>query len=58
MNLRQNGLMMILLTVLLGIAAQWAGVSEGAKLWALPLALLLLLGSPMSASCVYAPQCA
>lgn len=42
MNLRQNGLMMILVTALLGIAAQWAGVAQVAKLWALPLALLLL----------------
>lgn len=42
MNLRQSGLMMILLTALLGITAQWAGVSEVSHLWALPLALLLL----------------
>jgi uncharacterized protein (DUF58 family) len=42
MNLRQNGLMMILVTALLAIAALWAGVSQFADLWALPLALLLL----------------
>ena len=42
MNLRQNGLMMLLLTALLGIASQWAGISRISNLWALPLALLLL----------------
>jgi uncharacterized protein (DUF58 family) len=42
MNLRQNGLVMILLTALLGIAAQWSGVAGVTNLWALPLALLLL----------------
>ena len=42
MNLRQNGLMMILVTASLAIAAQWAGVARFANLWALPLALLLL----------------
>jgi uncharacterized protein (DUF58 family) len=42
MNLRQNGLMLILATALLGIAAQWAGVPALSNLWALPLGLLLL----------------
>ena len=42
MNLRQNGLMLILATALLGIAAQWAGVPAMANLWALPLGLLAL----------------
>ncbi|HEX3836958.1 MAG TPA: DUF58 domain-containing protein [Steroidobacteraceae bacterium] len=42
MNLRQNGLMLLLVTALLGIAAQWAGVSRIGNLWALPLALLML----------------
>ena len=42
MNLRQNGLVLILAAALLGIAAQWAGIPGVANLWALPLALLLL----------------
>jgi uncharacterized protein (DUF58 family) len=42
MNLRQNGLVMILLAGLLGIAAQWANLTWAANLWTLPLALLLL----------------
>ena len=42
MNLRQNGLMLLLATALLGIAAQWAGMPAMANLWALPLGLLLL----------------
>jgi uncharacterized protein (DUF58 family) len=42
MNLRQNGLVMILLAGLLGIAAQWAGIAWASNLWALPVALLLL----------------
>ncbi len=42
MNLRQNGLMLILATALLGIAGQWAGVPAMSNLWALPLGLLLL----------------
>jgi uncharacterized protein (DUF58 family) len=42
MSLRQNGLMLIVATVLLGIAAQWAGNPALTRLWALPLALLLL----------------
>jgi uncharacterized protein (DUF58 family) len=42
MNLRQNGLVLILAAALLGIAAQWAGSPAAANLWALPLALLLL----------------
>jgi uncharacterized protein (DUF58 family) len=42
MNLRQNGLLLLLLATLLGIAAQWAGISALTNLWALPLALLLL----------------
>jgi uncharacterized protein (DUF58 family) len=42
MNLRQNGLMMLLVTALLGIASQWAGISRISNLWALPLALLML----------------
>jgi len=42
MNLRQTGLVLILLSALLGIAAQWAGVAAMSNLWALPLALLLL----------------
>jgi uncharacterized protein (DUF58 family) len=42
MNLRQNGLVMLLVTALLAIAAQWAGVAPIANLWALPLALLML----------------
>ncbi|HEY6455396.1 MAG TPA: DUF58 domain-containing protein [Steroidobacteraceae bacterium] len=42
MNLRQNGLMLILAAALLGIAAQWAGVPAMSNLWTLPLGLLLL----------------
>jgi uncharacterized protein (DUF58 family) len=42
MNLRQNGLVLLLVAALLGIAAQWAGISGVANLWALPLALLVL----------------
>jgi uncharacterized protein (DUF58 family) len=42
MNLRQNGLVMILLAGLLGIAAQWANLAWAGNLWTLPLALLLL----------------
>jgi uncharacterized protein (DUF58 family) len=42
MSLRQNGLMLIVATALLGIAAQWAGIPALTRLWALPLALLLL----------------
>jgi uncharacterized protein (DUF58 family) len=42
MNLRQTGLVMILLAGLLGIAAQWANLAWAANLWTLPLALLLL----------------
>ena len=42
MNLRQNGLVMILLAGLLGIATQWANLAWAANLWTLPLALLLL----------------
>ncbi len=42
MNLRQNGLMLILAAALLGIAAQWAGNPAMSNLWALPLGLLLL----------------
>ncbi len=42
MSLRQNGLMLIVATALLGIAAQWAGNPMLGRLWALPLALLLL----------------
>jgi len=42
MNLRQNGLTMILLAGLLGIAAQWADLAWARNLWTLPLALLLL----------------
>jgi len=41
MNLRQNGLMLILFTALLGICAQWAGNAAVANLWALPLGLLV-----------------
>lgn len=42
MNLRQNGLMLILATALLGIAAQWAGNTAMGNLWAAPLAVLVL----------------
>jgi uncharacterized protein (DUF58 family) len=42
MNLRQNGLVLILATGLLGIAAQWAGNSTMSNLWAAPLAVLVL----------------
>ena len=42
MNLRQNGLLLLLATALLGIAAQWAGNPAMANAWAAPLALLLL----------------
>jgi uncharacterized protein (DUF58 family) len=42
MNLRENGLVLILLTGLLGIAAQWADLGWVANLWTLPLAVLLL----------------
>jgi uncharacterized protein (DUF58 family) len=42
MNLRQNGLVMLLVAALLGIAAQWAGIAGVANLWAFPLALLVL----------------
>jgi uncharacterized protein (DUF58 family) len=42
MNLRQNGLVLILATALLGIAAQWGGNSAMANLWAAPLAVLVL----------------
>jgi hypothetical protein len=42
MNLRQNGLVLILAAALLGIAGQWAGHPSLANLWALPLGLLLL----------------
>jgi uncharacterized protein (DUF58 family) len=42
MNLRQNGLMLLLATALLGIAAQWAADPGWTDLWALPLGLLLL----------------
>jgi uncharacterized protein (DUF58 family) len=42
MNLRQNGLVMLLVTALLGIAAQWAGIAGVTNLWALPLGLLVL----------------
>lgn len=42
MNLRQNGLVLILATALLGIAAQWAGNPTMANLWAAPLLLLVL----------------
>jgi uncharacterized protein (DUF58 family) len=42
MNLRQNGLVLLLATALLGIAAQWAGNPTMVNLWAAPLALLLL----------------
>jgi uncharacterized protein (DUF58 family) len=42
MNLRQNGLVLILAAALLGIAAQWAGDAQMVNLWAAPLALLLL----------------
>ncbi len=42
MNLRQNGLTLLLATALLAIAAQWAGNPAMVNLWALPLGLLLL----------------
>ena len=42
MNLRRNGLLLILAAALLGIAAQWAGNPALANLWALPVGLLLL----------------
>jgi uncharacterized protein (DUF58 family) len=42
MNLRQHGLVMVLLAGLLGIAAQWAGIAGAATAWSLPLALLML----------------
>jgi uncharacterized protein (DUF58 family) len=42
MNLRQNGLVLILATALLGIAAQWAGNPTLGNLWAAPLAVLVL----------------
>ncbi len=42
MNLRQNGLVLLLATALLGIAAQWAGNATMSNLWAAPLAVLLL----------------
>ncbi|HEY4339247.1 MAG TPA: DUF58 domain-containing protein [Steroidobacteraceae bacterium] len=42
MNLRQNGLFLLLLTALLGIASQWTGLSGTANLWALPLAVLFV----------------
>ena len=42
MNLRQNGLVLILAAGLLGIAAQWAGDSTMTNLWAAPLAVLIL----------------
>lgn len=42
MNLRQNGLVLILATALLGIAAQWAGNPALANLWAAPLVVLVL----------------
>ncbi len=42
MNLRQNGLLLLLATALLGIAAQWADHPALANVWAAPLALLLL----------------
>jgi uncharacterized protein (DUF58 family) len=42
MNLRQNGLLLLLAAALLGIAAQWAGNPLLANVWAAPVALLLL----------------
>ena len=42
MNLRQNGLVLILATALLGIAAQWAGNQTMGNLWAAPLGVLVL----------------
>jgi uncharacterized protein (DUF58 family) len=42
MNLRQNGLVLLLATALLGIAAQWSDNPAFANVWAAPLALLLL----------------
>jgi uncharacterized protein (DUF58 family) len=42
MNLRQNGLVLILAAALLGIAAQWADNPAMANVWAAPVALLLL----------------
>ena len=42
MNLRQNGLLLLLATALLAIAAQWAGNPAMTNLWALPLGILLL----------------
>jgi uncharacterized protein (DUF58 family) len=42
MNLRQNGLLLLLAVALLGIAGVWSQEPALANLWALPLALLLL----------------
>jgi uncharacterized protein (DUF58 family) len=42
MNLRQNGLMLILATALLGVAAQWAGNPALGNLWAAPLVVLVV----------------
>lgn len=42
MNLRQNGMMLLLAAALLGIAAQWAGEPSLGNLWAAPLAMLVL----------------
>ena len=42
MSLRQNALILILLTGLFGIAGAWSAPAEMGHLWALPAALLLL----------------
>ena len=42
MNLRQNGFVLVLLTVLIGIVGDWTADPGAARLWCLPAALLLL----------------
>ena len=42
MSLRQNALILILLTVLFGIVEIWSAPVQMGHLWALPAALLLL----------------
>ena len=42
MSLRQNALLLILLTGVLGIMGAWSAIPEVGRLWALPAALLLL----------------
>jgi len=42
MSLRQNALALAVLTVLIAIVGDWSGDPDLARLWYLPLALLLL----------------